>query len=116
VVTSPRTRAARRPIRVPASREIDEQTRLGQVYVGSLMRAQMRLGLVGAGLAALLLGGLPLLFAIDPRTLHVHVFGIPLPWLLLGVVVYPALCLGAWLYVRAAERNESDFTDIVNRT
>jgi hypothetical protein len=43
----------------------------------------------------------------------VHLLGLPLPWLLLGVLVYPALVLAAWLYVRQAERNERDFSELV---
>ena len=42
-----------------------------------------------------------------------HVLGLPLPWLLLGVLVYPALVVGAWLYIRQAERNEAEFSDLV---
>ena len=42
-----------------------------------------------------------------------RVLGVPLPWLLLGVVVYPFLVLLGWLYVRRAERNERDFADLV---
>ncbi|SLJ82485.1 integral membrane protein [Mycobacteroides abscessus subsp. abscessus] len=39
-------------------------------------------------------------------------FGIRLPWLLLGVAVYPALFLIGRLYVALAERNEADFLDV----
>jgi hypothetical protein len=39
--------------------------------------------------------------------------GLPLPWLLLGVVVYPVLIAAAWLYVRQADRNERDFSELV---
>ena len=35
---------------------------------------------------------------------------------LLGAVVYPGVCLGAWGYVRAAERNEEDFSELVDRS
>jgi hypothetical protein len=38
-----------------------------------------------------------------------------LPWLLLGVLVYPAMLGLGWFYVRQAERNEHDFTDLVDR-
>jgi hypothetical protein len=40
---------------------------------------------------------------------------LPLSWLLLGVVVYPLLVAGAWWHVRATERVERDFTDILRR-
>ncbi|MGH3504554.1 MAG: DUF485 domain-containing protein [Nocardioidaceae bacterium] len=107
--TSPR----HRPVEV--TREIDEQTVVGEVFMRSLMRTQLRL----AGLVVLVLvvtlGMLPLLFAFVPQVAHAHVAGIPLPWLLLGFLVYPALVALGWFYVRQAERNEDDFADLVHR-
>jgi hypothetical protein len=44
-----------------------------------------------------------------------RVAGVPLPWLLLGLVVYPLLVLLGWVYVRRAERNEQTFSDLVDR-
>jgi len=116
VVTSPRTRAVRRPAVRPATREIDEQTGVGEVLMRSLLRAQLRLGLGTLGACAVLLGGLPLVFALAPELRDVQLLGLPLPWLLLGVLVYPSLALGAWWYVRAAERNERDFAELVERS
>ncbi len=115
VVTSPRTRA-KQPRRYAVSREIDEQTRLGEVYMRSLIRAQLRLGLLICAGLGVLLGGLPLLFALVPSLREVRVLGLGLPWLLLGVVVYPLLVTGALFYVRQAERNERDFADLVERS
>ena len=61
------------------------------------------------------LGGLPLLFAVAPAVGRVTVFGVNLPWLLLGVAAFPFLFAVGWAYVRLAERNEQDFTDLVRR-
>ena len=115
-VTSPRTRARAAGSRAAVRREIDEQTRVGQVYMRTLLRAQLRLAVLVCLVYGLLLGGLPLLFALLPDARSVRLLGLPLPWLLLGVLVYPALLTGAWLYVRAAERNERDFADLVERS
>lgn len=116
VVTSPRTRATRRISAPAVSRDIDEQTKLGEVYIRSLMRAQLRLAGVACALFVVLLGGLPLLFATVPATREVLVFGLPLPWLLLGVLIYPVLILGGWFYVRHAERNEWEFARMVDES
>ncbi|MGH3341606.1 MAG: hypothetical protein ACRDPK_01745 [Carbonactinosporaceae bacterium] len=116
VVTNPRTRASRRPRPYPVAREIDEQTELGEVYVRSLVRTQLRLGLLVCAVMGGLLGGLPLLFALLPALREVRVLGIQLPWLLLGVLVYPVLIAAAWYYVRQAERNERDFAELVERS
>lgn len=113
-VTSPRTAAARRP-RYPATREIDEQTRLGEVYMHSLLRTQFRLALFVCTVLACVVGGLPLLFLLIPELREVHLLGVPLPWAVLGGLIYPAFVIGAWLYVRQAERNERHFAELVER-
>ncbi len=69
---------------------------------------------VGAALFGAL-GLLPLVFALVPSTRRVHVLGLPLPWLVLGILVYPSLVLVGRFYVRAAERNERDFVELVSR-
>ena len=115
-VTSPRTRAVRRPPGRPALRALDEQDVVGDLLIRSLVRAQLGLGLRVAGLFACLLGALPLLFAVAPATRDVEVLGLALPWLVLGLLVYPALAAGGLLYVRLAERNERDFVDLVERS
>jgi hypothetical protein len=111
-VSAPRQRASGDPPQ-PRRRQIDQETRLGEIYLGSLLREQLRLaGLVLLGLAVTV-GGLPLLFSLVPSLAAVRVVGVPLPWLLLGVLVYPFLVLLGWAYVRTAERNEDDFADLV---
>jgi hypothetical protein len=114
----PRVRVTGPPRRTaPAARrrtqDIDEETALGVVYVGSLLRAQ--LGLAGRVLAvlALTVGTLPLLFHLAPGLDGVRVLGMPLPWLLLAVLVYPWLVLLGWRFVRAAERHEREFVDLL---
>ncbi|GGK66596.1 hypothetical protein Sme01_10550 [Sphaerisporangium melleum] len=114
VVTSPRTTAARRP-RHPVTLEIDEQTRLGEVYMRSLVRTQFRLALFVCTVMSCLIGGLPLLFMLVPELREVRLLGVPLPWLVLAGLIYPAFVAGAWLYVRQAERNERHFAELVER-
>ena len=89
--------------------DIDEQTALGGVYVDSLLREQLALAARILGLLVLTVGSLPLLFHVFPELAEVHVFWIPLAWLLLGVLVYPWLLLLGVRFVRNAERNELDF-------
>ena len=112
-VVSPRSRASRAADARPVRREIDEQTLVGDVYMRSLVRLQLRLAIGVCLIFAVLLGGLPLMLTLEPELADVHVLGLPLPWLLLGVVVYPVLIAAAWLYVRQAERNERDFSELV---
>jgi drug/metabolite transporter (DMT)-like permease len=114
-VTSPRTRATRPSAWVAATREIDEQTSIGQVYMRSLIRSQLRLALMVCAVFGVLLGGLPLLLILAPGLSTLRVLGLPLPWVLLGGLVYPVLIVGGWLYVRAAERTEANFVELVKQ-
>lgn len=95
--------------------ELTEQTGIGEVLVKGLVRAQLALALRCAGVVAVGLGGLPLLFAVAPEVAWARPFGMSLPWLLLGVAAYPFLFLVGWAYVHLAERTERDFTDLVGR-
>ena len=113
-VTSPRTGATRKR-RPTVTAEIDAQTPLGEVYMSSLLRAQLRLAVLVLVSIGVLVAGLPLLFRMVPPLLRVQVLGMPLSWVLLGFGVYPFFVLVGWLYVRAAERTERDFTDVVER-
>lgn len=112
VTGPPRRRAAgRAPL--PRTREIDDETRLGEIYMGSLLREQGRLAVGVLTVLFGTLGSLPLAFHLWPALADVRVVGVPLPWLLLGVLVYPFLMALGWFYVRAAERNERDFAHLV---
>jgi hypothetical protein len=101
---------------VPRTRtgDIDDQTRLGSVYLGSLLREQLKLALRTVGVLTLSVGSLPLVFHVAPGLSGVHLLGVPLAWVLLGGLVYPLLVLLGWRYVRRAERNEQDFADLMS--
>lgn len=103
----PRGARRRPPAHTPARSEISEQTTLGATYVRALMRSQLRAGLGALAALALLVGTLPLVFAL-PRAASG-----PLLWVVLGVLVYPVMWLIARWYVTRAERNEADFTGLV---
>lgn len=108
-VTHPRTSAAHH--RPPGARPgIDAHSEAGTAYLRTLMRAQGRLALAVLGAVAVFLGGLPLLFHLAPALRRVHVLGLPLPWLLLAIVVYPVLTGLGWWYVRRVEQNERSFS------
>jgi hypothetical protein len=105
-VTGPSRRA-----HAPRARtgDIDEQTALGEVYLRSLLREQLALALRILALLAVTVGSLPLLFHLAPDLARVEVLGLPLAWLLLGLLVYPWLVVLGLRFVRRAERNERDF-------
>jgi hypothetical protein len=114
-ITHPRTDAVRRGDQRPPVREIDEQTRLGDVYMSSLIRSQRRLAMTVCAAIALMLGGAALIGAYARGLSAVRVLGVPLPWLVLALLIYPALIALGWFTVRSAERTERDFLELVRR-
>ena len=98
----------------PVSRDLDEQTELGDVYLDGLMRAQLRLSLAVIALTVVGLAALPITLTLVPATRSITVVGLPFPWLVLGIVVYPAAWFLARWYTRQAERIEQDFAEVVD--
>jgi hypothetical protein len=107
---------ARRPAGAGGARaELAEQTPVGDALVRGLVRAQLALAVRLSLVVAVGLGGLPLLFAAAPAVTAATLFGVNLPWLLLGVAAFPFLIAVGAVYVHLAERNEQDFTSVVRR-
>ena len=92
---------------------------LGEVYLRSLLRAQLRLALRGPARCSAVIARRRCRccsrLAPGPGR-RTTCSGMPLPWLLLGVrrSTRSWSPLG-WCYVRRAERNERDFADVVER-
>ena len=82
----------------------------------SLIGSQLRLAAGVLGVVVVPLAALPLVFTVAPGVREVELFGLPLPWLLLAVVVYPVAVAGGWWYARRAERAEREFAELVEGT
>ena len=113
-VSAPRTQARLIAHGTSVSDEVAQQSAVGEVMVRSLIRSQLRLALVvTAGFMASLLLCWGLVRWI-PTFTDWRLLGVPLPWLILGVGVYPVIGACAWLYVRAATKNENQYRDLVD--
>ena len=112
-VTSPRTAAARTR-EVSIASEIDAQTSLGEVYISSLMRSQLRLAVLVVAVLSLTVGALPLVFHLVPAIRRLAVLGVPVPWILLCLVAFAEIIGLGWYYVRHAERNVDNFSDLLD--
>ena len=112
-ITSP---LAGRSRHVPRSarQEIDESTGVGELYMRSLIRSQLRAALTVVVTLLLSIGALPIVFLTVDASTTLSLFGVPLPWIVLGVLVYPFIGVIGWLFVRQAERAERDFGDLVD--
>ncbi|WP_167098755.1 hypothetical protein [Mycobacterium sp. DL592] len=107
--------AHRRGTRVVHTRvEVQEQTEVGDALVRGLVRAQLGLALRLAALVAGGMAALPLLNAAFPELAAVTVFGMRLNWLILAVLVYPAMYGVGRLFIRLAEQGERDFMGVVD--
>jgi uncharacterized membrane protein len=84
-----------------------------RVYDAGLRRALLRWAAVTLAVVALPLFGWPLAVLAVPGLGTAAVAGVPLPWLLLGVGVYPLVWLASRWYVAGAERTERDYRDTV---
>lgn len=107
--------AKRRGARMVRTRvEVQEQTEIGDAMIRGLVRAQLSLATRVAAAVGLLFGVVPVLLLVFPDVADVVVFGVRLPWLLAVSVPLPTLLGAGWFYIRAAERNEQDFADLVD--
>jgi hypothetical protein len=104
-------RNSRRVVRTLA--ELEDQTSVGEVLVRQLVRVQLMLSIRLMLLIAAVLGAIPVAFLLLPSLGAATILGLRLPWLLLGLAVYPFFVAVAWCYNRSAERNEQDFAEMV---
>ena len=110
-IVHPRTEAASRATVVPPVRGPAGGTEVDDVSIRSLIRGQARIAVLVTTATAVLLGGLATLGAFWPASGRTPW----LPWLVLGVLVYPLLIALAWYAVRQSERNEDAFRDVTTR-
>ncbi len=100
-----------RPVRTVV--DIREGTAVGELLRSNLISSQLTVAVRFALGAGLTLGVLPLLFAMFPEIGRIEILGLRLPWLVLGVLVYPFLLGLGWWHARTAERVEQNFADHV---
>ncbi|MBC8093782.1 MAG: hypothetical protein H7Y15_17965 [Pseudonocardia sp.] len=112
VVLSER-RGGAHPVRTVV--DIQEGGVVGEMLRSNLIGSQLTVALRFALLAGLTLGLLPLAFALFPEIGRIEILGLRLPWVVLGVGVYPLLWALGWWHTRTAERVEQNFADDVQR-
>ncbi|MDI2028273.1 hypothetical protein QFW96_06615 [Saccharopolyspora sp. TS4A08] len=105
-VTSPQTRVAH------ARRTLRRRWRAPRLEPGeelrarALHRAQRRLGAVTLLLLCALVFGLPLVFTAAPVLDELRLLGVPVSWLMLVLLPFPAMAALARWQLRGAERVE----------
>jgi uncharacterized membrane protein (DUF485 family) len=96
-----------------AIQEVAEQTTYGEIVLDDLIRRQIMLAVSVASAFLLLLFGLPIFNLLFPSLVAVPVFGLPLNWLLLAVLIYPILWALAYYFVTTARKFEDEFIELV---
>jgi len=115
-VTGPHGDRPRSRPRASAASEIDAQSEVGAIYLSALLRTQLRLATGTMLLLVLTVGLLPAIFWLFPGLGDHHLIGMPVPWVVLAFGCYPVLVLIAWRHLRAAERHEDDFVQVMERS
>ncbi|WP_298176010.1 hypothetical protein [Saccharomonospora sp.] len=77
----------------------------------ALYRRQRRHAVTALTSACVLVFGLPLLLAVLPALDRARVFDVPLSWLAVMVVPFPAMVLLAFSHLRRVEREENTVED-----
>ncbi len=103
-------RSSRRVVRTLA--ELEDQTGVGEVLVRQLVGMQLGLAIRLMLLTVVVLGSIPLAFLLVPALGTISVLGLRLPWLVLGLGLYPFFVAVAWSYNRSVDRNEQDFAEM----
>ena len=105
-VTSPQTRLALAGRRTGVPAAPPHLAPADAERARRIHRQQLRYALTVLGLLAALLLGLPVLLAAAAELDEVRLVGIPVSWLAVAVLPYPALVVLAWWQLRRAERTE----------
>ena len=114
-ITSPRREARRPGERRPRPRSSRSRPGWARSHLSALLKAQLRLSVaILLGIAVVVLG-LPTLFVLAPATRDILIGPIPLPWLAVGVLIYPVVFVAARIYVHQSERIEQEFSDLMGQ-
>ncbi len=105
-------RRSSRPV-VRTLAELEDLTDVGQALFNRLVRVQLLLSIRLLLLIVVVLVSIPLAFHLAPALGTTTILGLRLPWLLLGLAVYPFFFAVAWFYNRSADRTERIFAEWV---
>lgn len=113
IITHPRTSSRRRSSRTSAQRDLAEHTIRGEVLLASLRRSQLRLAISIATVFVVTLSAIPIVYSLVPPLHDAVVLGVPALWFTLGFGVFPLMVTLGYIHVRATERYEQQFADLI---
>ncbi|MBG6055562.1 putative solute:sodium symporter small subunit [Salinibacterium sp. CAN_S4] len=111
-VTAPRRASADQPVGPAVDPGIPDAS---AVYLGTLIRAQLRLATTLAIGFVMALAAASVAIATIPALQSESVFGVPWSWALQAYGMYPLVVVFALVYVRASRRNEQRYRSLESR-
>ncbi len=109
-----RVTAPRQPVpqsRAPWQRRVDPGDE-SALYVHTLIRAQLRLGVVVASCFTVTLAFASVCLAVVPLFSDLTVLDVPVSWVLQAYGMYPLVVIFALIYERGARRNEHRYRSL----
>lgn len=113
IVTHSRTTSRRRSSRTSAPRDLAEHTIRGEVLLAALRRSQLRLAISIATSFIVTVAAIPLVYYSFPVLADLLIIGTPVLWFTFGFAIFPMIVLLGFIHVRATERYEQAFTDLI---
>lgn len=114
-VTHPRTNAVERPRRVGVGGPPPPNDPLPPLAVDAIVAAQWRLAVRSFAVLVGVLVAVPLIVTTVPFVRDRRPLGVPIAWLVFGAGFFPLFLFLGDRYVRASERIDETFTDLVER-
>lgn len=94
--------------------EVAEQTTYGAVFLNELIKRQRALSLSVAFVFLIFIFSFPLISFLGPQLTSFQILGLPVNWLLLGLLIYPLVWFLAFFFVSTADKYEEEFTRLVS--
>jgi hypothetical protein len=114
-VAHPRSLAHRVGPNRTVALELAEQTAVGEELLAAFVHQHLRLNALLAAVVGGLLTATLLLFIIAPAAASARLGGMPLTWILLGVLSYPTFAIIGWQYRKRADHIDDEFVTRVGQ-
>jgi hypothetical protein len=108
-VAHPRSLAHRVAPRRAVALELVEQTPVGEVLLADFLRQHLRLNALLASVVGGLIVITLLFFIAAPAAASTRLRGMPITWIMLGVLSYPSFALIGWQYRKRADLIDDRF-------
>ena len=108
-VAHPRSLANRVGPRRAVALELAEQTPVGEELLADFLRQHLRLNALLVAVVGGLISLTLLFFIVAPSVSTSRVGGMPLTWVMLGVLSYPTFAVIGWRYRKRADQIDDRF-------